>query len=73
MDAGALVDFSNKRRPGRAEARTGANALADAISAAANIALPRKQAVLVTGSLYLLASFYALYPQFLKPDAACGF
>lgn len=61
-----IMTKRNSRYPDSASIFLGKSALSDAISAAAQIPNPQGKPILLTGSFYLLADFFSLYPQYLE-------
>ncbi|WP_308620188.1 glutamate ligase domain-containing protein [uncultured Desulfovibrio sp.] len=59
--------FWNARSPGTARALTGPHALEQALDAVAGACGADGGVTLMTGSLYLLAEFFALHPRLLEP------
>ena len=66
-DPHAIAACWNVHAPGMAKALTGPDALARALDAAAGFCGADHDMALMTGSLYLLAEFFARYPRLLEP------
>lgn len=66
-DPREIAAVCNGLSPGKAVALTGPDALDEALEAAAGVRGADGGATLVTGSLYLLAEFFARHPRFLEP------
>lgn len=66
-DPQEIAAFCNVRSPGTAKALTGPDALEQALDAAAGACGANDGVALMTGSLYLLAEFFAHYPRLLEP------
>lgn len=66
-DPQEIAAVCNGQSPGMAVALTGPDALEQALDAAAGVCGADTGMTLVTGSLYLLAEFFARHPQFLEP------
>lgn len=66
-DPHEIAALCNVHSPGMAKALTGPDALAQALEAAAGVCGADDGVALMTGSLYLLAEFFARHPQLLEP------